>query len=119
MTEEEYFRKHYPDFCYGDRLLSPYWDLFQYGVEFGERQSEKKIEELEQELTVEKDQHQEETNLHLHAEDYIKSLEQQIEKMKCCYNCSKWYDGECEESPKSKTFFCADFKCDNWEFAND
>ena len=45
----------------------------------------------------------------------IKELEAQIEKMKCCYNCSKWYDGECEESPKSKTFFCADFKCDKWE----
>ena len=44
-----------------------------------------------------------------------RKLEQQIEKMKCCYNCSKWNDGECEESPKSKTFFCADFKCDNWE----
>ena len=42
-------------------------------------------------------------------------LTDQIEKMKCCYNCSKWYDGECEESPKSKTFFCADFKCDKWE----
>lgn len=78
-----------------------------------------KIKELELELTVEKDQHQEEINLHLHAEDYIKSLEkeieelkhnkktvvhltgcleekmkerieeleQQIEKMKCCFNC--------------------------------
>ena len=44
-----------------------------------------------------------------------RKLEEQIEKMKCCYNCSKWNDGECEESPKSKTFFCADFKCDNWE----
>ena len=42
-------------------------------------------------------------------------LKQQVEKMKCCYNCSKWNDGECEESPKSKTFFCADFKCDEWE----
>ena len=42
-------------------------------------------------------------------------LTDKIEKMKCCYNCSKWYDGECEESPKSKTFFCADFKCDKWE----
>ena len=41
-----------------------------------------KIKELELKLTVEKDQHQEEINLHLHAEDYIKSLEQQIEKMK-------------------------------------
>ena len=49
MTEEEYFRKNYPDLCYGDTPLSPYCDLFQDGVEFGERQSEKKIEELEQE----------------------------------------------------------------------
>ncbi len=45
----------------------------------------------------------------------ITELEAQIEKMKCCYNCSKWNDGECEESPKSKTFFCADFKCESWE----
>ena len=32
----------------------------------------------------------EEVELHLHAEEYIKSLEQQIEKMKCCGNC-KYY----------------------------
>jgi hypothetical protein len=82
MTDEEYFRKHYPDYCYGDRLLSPYWDFFQDGVEFGERQSEKKIEELELELTVEKDLHQEETNLHLHAEEYIKSLEKENVELK-------------------------------------
>ena len=49
MTEEGYFKKYYPDYCYGNRLLSPYWDLFQDGVEFGERQSETKIAELEQE----------------------------------------------------------------------
>lgn len=61
MTEEEYFRKTYPDYCYGDRLLSPYWDLFQDGIEYGERQSEKRIEELEK----------------------------QIEEMKCCENC-RW-----------------------------
>lgn len=47
--------------------------------------------------------------------DKVRELEARIEEMKCCYNCSKWYDGECEESPKSKTFFCADFKCDKWE----
>jgi hypothetical protein len=75
MTEEEYFRKTYPDSCYGDRPLSPYWDFFQDGVEFGERQSEKKIEELEQ----------------------------QIEKMKICQNCdfifrdgNCYYDKECK-----------------------
>lgn len=49
MTREEYFRKNYPDSCYGDKPLSPYWDLFQAGVEFGERQSEKQIAELEKE----------------------------------------------------------------------
>ena len=47
MTEEEFFIKNYPDSCYGDKPLSPHWDYFQDGVEFGERQSEKKIEELE------------------------------------------------------------------------
>ena len=45
----------------------------------------------------------------------IERLQQQIKKMKCCFNCSKWNDGECEEAPKAKTYFCADFKCDNWE----
>lgn len=104
MTEEEYFRKNYPDSCYGDRLLSPYWDFFQDGVEFGERQSEKKIEELKLELTVEKDLLQEETNLHLHAEEYIKSLEQQIEKMKCCSNCKN--EGDYKEPYRYGTGWC-------------
>ena len=39
-----------------------------------------KIKELELELTVQKDLLQEETNLHLHAEEYIKSLEQKLEQ---------------------------------------
>lgn len=52
---------------------------------------------------------------YISSEDKIKEYETQIEKMKCCYNCSKWNDGECEESPKTGIFFCADFKCDNWE----
>lgn len=115
MTEEEYFRKNYPDSCYGDRPLSPYWDFFQDGVEFGERQSEKKIEELEQELTVEKDLHQEETNLHLHAEEYTKSLEQQIEKMKRHCNCKhRDSEGYCEV----KRTYLIDLSydgCDKWE----
>ena len=29
MTEEEYFRKNYPNSCYGDKPLSPHWDFFQ------------------------------------------------------------------------------------------
>ena len=50
MTEEEFFRKNYPDSCYGDKPLSPHWDFFQDGVEFGERKSEKKIEYLNEEI---------------------------------------------------------------------
>ena len=50
MTEEEYFRKNYPDSCYGDKPLSPHWDFFQSGVEFGERQSEKRIAKLEAQI---------------------------------------------------------------------
>ena len=55
MTEEEYFRKNYPDSCYGDKPLSPYWDFFHVGVELGERQSEKKIADLEAEVKEWKD----------------------------------------------------------------
>ena len=50
MTEEEYFRKNYPDSCYGDKLLSPHWDFFQDGVEFGERESEKKMKSCKEEI---------------------------------------------------------------------
>ena len=50
MTEEEYFIKNFPDSCYYDKPLSPHWDYFQFGVEFGERESEKKIEDLERKL---------------------------------------------------------------------
>ena len=49
MTEEEYFRKNYPDSCYGDKPLSPHWDFFQDGVEFGERKSKKQTAEIEKE----------------------------------------------------------------------
>lgn len=89
-----------------------------------------KYKELERELTVEKDLHQEEINLHLHAEDYIKSLEkenktlegcllaeqehtqmleQQIEKMKCCGNCRFDYcerSSECIDKDGNRTFHC-------------
>jgi uncharacterized protein YcfL len=58
MTEEEYFRKYYPDFCYGDKPLSPHWDFFQEGVEFGERQSEEKIQKIEEERNDYRDKYE-------------------------------------------------------------
>lgn len=99
MTEEEYFRKNYPDSCYGDRPLSPYWDFFQDGVEFGERQSENQIADIKANC-----------DLAIEGRDVkIKELEQQIEKMKCCGNCRFDY---CERSSESidkdgnRTFHC-------------
>ena len=32
---EETFRKNYTEYCCGKELLSPYWDLWQDGAEFG------------------------------------------------------------------------------------
>ena len=89
MTEEEYFRKTYPDSCYGDRPLSPHWDFFQDGVEFGERQSEKKIEELELQLNREK-------NLNQCMSDHNEQLRELIEKMKADVKQeqSYWNSGE-------------------------
>jgi hypothetical protein len=47
-------------------------------------------------------------------EKRIAELEAQIEKMKCCYNCSKWNDGQCADIPDSG-YCCADFVCEDWE----
>ncbi|MBR4396648.1 MAG: hypothetical protein IKS93_02210 [Methanobrevibacter sp.] len=116
MTEEEYFRKNYPDSCYGDKPLSPYWDFFQDGVEFGERQSEKKIEELENQnkllgercnqllkdkgdLTDELDELDERTKDLLNANHKIGQLEKQIEKLKTDLNeaiedANRWEETE-------------------------
>ena len=87
MTEEEYFRKNYPDSCWGDRPLSPYWDYFQDGVEFGERQSEENITELEA----------------------------QIEKMKCCANCVRYF-ADCKmEDIAEEEYLRANAFCKHWE----
>ena len=39
----------------------------------------------------------------------------QIEKMKCCYNCSKWNDGQCADVPNDSSYYSADFVCKDWE----
>lgn len=97
MTEEEYFRKNYHDYCYGERLLSPYWDLFQDGVEFGERQSEKKIEELEKENAELKSiaGFQQSSNMKRYFE--IQELEKKNKKLEsdfriCEKNADTYYD---------------------------
>lgn len=106
MTEEEYFVKNYPDFCYYDKPLSPYWDLFQYGVEFGERQSEMKIEELK---------HNKKTVAHLadcleeKMKERIEELEKENKELKellNCNNCSELSEEECEVCAEYSHFKC-------------
>lgn len=60
MTREEAFRKNFPEYCRGEECLSPYFDLFCAGLE------------------IENSQMYEKT---------VKPMQEQIEKMKCCYNC--------------------------------
>ena len=99
MAEEEYFRKHYPDVCYNGKPLSPYWDLFQDGVEFGERQSEKKIEELERKLE------QTEKDLTDYQFNYptIKELEKENAELKARLNAINLLTPELEKLSKAKT----------------
>lgn len=85
MTEEEFFINNYPDSCYGDRPLSPHWDFFQDGVEFGERKSKKRIEELEESL----DKLQKSTfNMIDEKNNHIAELEKENAELKCeCRRC--------------------------------
>ena len=87
MDEKEYFRKNYPDACYGDKPLSPYWDYFQSGVEFGERQSEEKIEELKETYKKQRNKRIDELQKKNHdLEKYIAELKTE----KGCETCTKF-----------------------------
>ncbi len=106
MTEEEYFRKNYPDFCYGDRPLSPYWDLFQDGVEFGERQSEKKIEELETRCN----------ELFLQNNEFVERFAKSIEIIKGLLSCCRNYPQEnAEKMEQAEQFLKTDVGTKNYE----
>ena len=41
---EETFRKNYPQYCRGKELLSPYWDLWQAGAEYGYNEALKEVD---------------------------------------------------------------------------
>lgn len=55
MTEEQIFKERFPEYCVGEKCLSPYFDLFQIGFEEGEsrlkaiykKQRNKRIDELQ------------------------------------------------------------------------
>ena len=59
----------------------------------------------------------EEINLHLHAEDYINSLEQQVEIMECCGNCIHFDFNEPNYCHKG-VYRERQYVCSEWEFGN-
>lgn len=46
MTEEQIFKNLFPEYCVGEKCLSPYFDLFQIGFEEGEKQNEELKEQI-------------------------------------------------------------------------
>lgn len=48
MTEEQIFKERFPEYCVGEKCLSPYFDLFQIGFEEGEKQNK----ELQEAKTI-------------------------------------------------------------------
>lgn len=51
--------------------------------------------------------------------DEIKTLKEQIEKMKCCFNCRYHDTGNCKLSPNDLTYCDANWVCVKWELKND
>lgn len=49
MTEEQIFKERFPEYCVGEKCLSPYFDLFQIGFEEGENQN-KELQALHKEI---------------------------------------------------------------------
>lgn len=87
MTDEEFFYKSFPQYCTEKgKCLSPFYDLFEAGVEIATAELNKGII---QSLTKENSE-----------------LKAQIEKMKRCFNCkyqNKFVEskcGECEDYSK-------------------
>lgn len=49
MTKEQIFKSRFPEYCAGEKCLSPYFDLFQIGFEEGENQN-KELQALHKEI---------------------------------------------------------------------
>lgn len=57
MTEKQIFKNRFPEYCAGERCLSPYFDLFQIGFEEGENQN-KELQEENERLKKESEENQ-------------------------------------------------------------
>ena len=124
MTEEQIkqkFKETYPDFMRGDEPLSPYFDIWEYGIELATKELQEENERLAKHiLELQRDkgrladenkrisiQYAEETD------ETIKELEKQIEKMKCCENCNHPYWNAETEAEETVCDNCVNNS--NWE----
>lgn len=42
MTKDELFKRNFPDYCRGDECLSPYFDMFEAGIEIATKEMDAK-----------------------------------------------------------------------------
>ena len=113
--------KTFPSGCTEDYKIRR---AFEMGKQTRERQIEidaeqiralqKQKGELTDELTKKSDTNHQLVEQLAKLNERCSELEAQIEKMKCCYNCSKWNDGQCADIPNS-SYYSADFVCEDWE----
>ena len=99
MTEKQIkqkFKETYPDFMRGNEPLSPYFDIWEYGIEIATKELQEENKTFEGCLLAE--------------QEHTLMLEKQIEKMKCCENCGWFYLQqhwrESKEIDESRMFHC-------------
>ena len=113
MNEEELFCKLFPEYVVNGKPLSPYFDLFESGYE----QAENRIAELKKQLDWKEKALSKSKKETKRIADRVNKdkrrlirrkaeLEQQIEKMKCCFNC---------KHSRSEYEHCRTDKHEKWE----
>lgn len=92
MTDEEIkykFKESYPDLMRGDTPLSPFFDIFEYGIETGEREQKeqiKKLQSVKEVATLIKANNSTLVTL-MELNNKLVSANQLIKKLKKCDNC--------------------------------
>jgi hypothetical protein len=109
MTKEELEKEARAKYKTGSYpQLHPDHFAFIHGYLAGAEPREKRIEELEKEnKTLE--------GCLLAEQEYTQMLEQQIEKMKCCANCEKYFVNCKMEDVTEEEYLRANAFCKHWK----
>ena len=135
------FKETYPDFMRGDEPLSPYFDIWEYAIEIATKELqeenkqiyekyrsvqdllaiemarsmkyEKQIEELKESLVEWQKTCEAKSDTNSQLIKQLADKNEQIEKMRCCDNCSRDYSNAETEEEEILCQNCID--CSNWE----